>query len=97
MDKGIYTWIIIILLIVIICKEQSEPRPDILIKSITTEQSFGRCIVLVDYFVDGLGTNATFMSYETNEYKEFMKYLKRIGVVRYSTPFLKELEDANIH
>ena len=67
-------------------------RPEILIIRETTESQYGETILIVDYMVGGIATNAIFYPYQMNEYDAVMKHLKRSGRLRYATPMMEPLE-----
>jgi hypothetical protein len=59
-----------------------RPKPEILIKSETFVKNLeGQTVLLVDYMVGGMATNATFTEDQMDEYQRVMAYLKRIGRV----------------
>ena len=63
-------------------------RPEILIIRETTESQYGETVLIVDYMVGGIATNAIFYPHQMNEYDAVMKHLKRSGRLRYATNFL---------
>ena len=63
-------------------------RPEILIIRETTESHYGEPVLIVDYMVGGIATNAIFYPHQMNEYDAVMKHLKRSGRLRYATNFL---------
>lgn len=67
-------------------------RPEILIIRETTESHYGEQVLIVDYMVGGISTNAIFYPHQMNEYEEVMKHLKRSGRLRYATSFLEPLQ-----
>jgi len=66
--------------------------PEILILRETTETEYGRQVLILDYMVGGIATNATFRPHQMNEYKAVLAHLKRSGRLRYATPLLEPLE-----
>lgn len=91
--RGVVLGIIIGAAIAFIPKNK-EPivLPEILIIRETTESEFGRQVLILDYMVGGIATNATFRPHQMNEYKAVIAHLKRSGRLRYATPLLEPLE-----
>ena len=67
-------------------------RPEILIIRETTESHYGEQVLIVDYMVGGIATNAVFYPYQMDEYQAVMGHLKRSGRLRYATSMMEPLE-----
>lgn len=67
-------------------------RPEILIIRETTESHYGEKVLILDYMVGGIATNAIFYHYQMDEYARVMEYLNRIGRLRYASPMITPLE-----
>ena len=67
-------------------------RPEILIIRETTESHYGEQVLIVDYMVGGIATNAIFSPYQMDEYQAVMGHLKRSGRLRYATSMMEPLE-----
>jgi len=63
--------------------ERRSGRPEILILSETFVTNWeGRVVLLVDYTVGGIATNAVFREEQMQKYNELMKHLELTGRVR---------------
>ena len=67
-------------------------RPEILIIRETTESHYGEQVLIVDYMVGGIATNAIFSPYQMDEYQAVMGHLKRSGRLRYASPMVEPLK-----
>lgn len=67
-------------------------RPEILIIRETTESHYGETVLIVDYMVGGIATNAIFYPYQMDEYQAVMGHLKRSGRLRYASPMMEPLQ-----
>jgi hypothetical protein len=78
----------ILIVLVLVSIVTSEPtRPDILILREETVTGYnGQSVLLVDYMVGGIATNASFRDNQWNEYWALIEHLKATGRVKYALP-----------
>ncbi len=66
-----------------ISRVANDQKPEILILSETFVTNWeGRTVLLVDYTVGGIATNATFYDHQMQKYNALMKHLELTGRVR---------------
>ena len=90
--KVLLAFIYIALVCILFYRPNEPATPEILIIRETTESHYGEQVLIVDYMVGGIATNAIFYPYQMDEYQAVMGHLKRSGRLRYASPMMEPLE-----